>query len=560
VRGRLVVRRRLPNWTRIGSYQLVMAREVRRRASIPALLCSAWVCNSGGTQRASSPHGKANWVTRTSVDITIPVLNEEGSIVSTLTTLAAHLDSECPYDWRITVADNGSTDQTFELATGFAAAGTRTRVLRLEERGRGRALKQAWSTSTADIVAYMDVDLSTGLESLRPLLDPVVDGRCEVSIGSRLAPGAEIARTLQREVISRTYNVLARAFLHYGIVDAQCGFKAIRASLARDLIPKIVDNGWFFDTELLALAYRSGARINEVPVRWIEDHDSRVKIVNTATDDLKGIWRLWLDGRRNGTGRAHRAPLATRDPFPSRRDESEAVGVDFDTLATTYEDTVDRSVSFTGRDGAFYARRKVELLEEIVRPRLGSLQGLALLDVGCGTGTTDRHFASRVRKLHGVDVSEEMLVQARNTVPTAEFSWYDGEKLPFADESFDVVVGICVLHHVPVSKRFNMVSEMVRVTRSEGVVAVFEHNPFNPLTRHAVNSCALDKDVVLLPSRHAVELLRDAADVEPGLRHYLFSPLGGAIGCSLDRHLQRVHLGGQYVTWVQRDAAGHPGP
>ena len=250
-------------------------------------------------------------MTRTSVDITIPVLNEEGSIVSTLTTLAAHLDTECPYDWRITVADNGSTDETFELATAFAAANTRTRVIRLEQRGRGRALKQAWSTSTSDIVAYMDVDLSTGLESLRPLLDPVVEGRCEVSVGSRLAPGAEIARTLQREMISRGYNVLARAFLHYGIVDAQCGFKAIRSSLARDLIPKIEDNGWFFDTELLALAYRSGARINEVPVRWIEDHDSRVKIVKTATDDLKGIWRLWRDGRRNGTGGVHRTPVET---------------------------------------------------------------------------------------------------------------------------------------------------------------------------------------------------------------------------------------------------------
>ncbi len=491
-------------------------------------------------------------MTRTSVDITIPVLNEEGSLVSTLTTLAAHLDTQCPYDWGITVADNGSTDGTFELATAFAAADPRTRVIRLEERGRGRALKQAWSTSTADIVVYMDVDLSTGLESLRPLLDPLIEDRCEVSVGSRLAPGAEIARTLQREVISRGYNVLARAFLHYGVVDAQCGFKAIRADLARELIPNIQDNGWFFDTELLALAYRSGARINEVPVRWIEDHDSRVKILKTATDDLKGIWRLWSDGRRDGTGGARRTPPATRDRSPSPAAEGVGSSVDFDTYAATYEDTVDRSVSFTGRDAAFFARRKVELLEEIVRPRLGSLQGLALLDVGCGTGTTDRHFVSRVRKLHGVDVSEEMLVQARRTVPTAEFSWYDGEKLPFADESFDVVVGICVLHHVPVSDRFNMVSEMVRVTRSEGVVAIFEHNPFNPLTRHAVNTCDLDHDAVLLPPKQAVELLRDTAHVQPGLHHFLFSPLGGAFGCSLDRHLRHVPLGGQYVAWVQR--------
>ena len=495
---------------------------------------------------------KGDLVTRTSVDITIPVLNEEGSLLSTLTTLASHLDTQCPYDWCITVADNGSTDETFELATAFAAANPRTRVIRLEERGRGRALKQAWSTSTADVVAYMDVDLSTGLESLRPLLDPVVDGRCEVSIGSRLAPGAEIARTLQRELISRIYNLLARNALHYGVADAQCGFKAIRTTLACDLIPRIEDNGWFFDTELLALAHRSGARINEVPVRWIEDQDSRVRILTTASDDLKGIWRLWQDGRRDRTEGADRIPQTGRDAFSSPVVEEEGRRVDFDTYATAYEDIVDRSVSFTGRDAGFFARRKVELLEEIVRPRLGSLQGLSLLDVGCGTGTTDRHFAPRVRRLHGVDVSEEMLVHARRTVPTAEFSWYDGDKLPFADESFDVVVGICMMHHVSVSERFKVVSEMVRVTRPEGVVAVFEHNPFNPLTRHAVNTCALDQNVVLLPSHRTVELLRDAADVEPDVRHFLFSPLGGALGCSLDRHLRRVPLGGQYVAWVQR--------
>ena len=258
--------------------------------------------------------GRAGLVTRTSVDITIPVLNEAGSLVSSLTTLADYLDTQCPYDWSITVADNGSTDQTLELATAFAAVNPRTRVIRLEERGRGRALKQAWSTSAAEIVAYMDVDLSTGLESLRPLLDPIVDGSCEVSIGSRLAPEAEIVRSFRREVISRIYNLIARAFLHYGIVDAQCGFKAIRANLARDLIPNIEDNGWFFDTELLTLAHRRGARINEVPVRWVEDDDSRVKIMKTATDDLKGIWRLWLDGRKNGND----GPIESSQPPTTR--------------------------------------------------------------------------------------------------------------------------------------------------------------------------------------------------------------------------------------------------
>jgi SAM-dependent methyltransferase len=371
-------------------------------------------------------------------------------------------------------------------------------------------------------------------------------------VGSRLAPGAEIARTLQREVISRIYNRLTRAFLHCDVLDAQCGFKAVRASLARELIPNIEDNGWFFDTELLVLAHRSGARINEVPVRWIEDQDSRVKIVKTAVDDLKGMARLWREGRRNGTGAVGRSRRASRDAFSNPASADAERSFDFDTHATAYEEKVDRSVSFTGRDGAFYARRKVELLEEIVRPRLGSLQGLSVLDVGCGTGTTDRHFVSRVRSLHGVDISEEMLVQARRRVPTADFSWYDGDKLPFADESFDLVVAISVLHHVPFSKRFKIVSEMVRVTRSQGFVAVFEHNPLNPLTRHAVNTCETDENELLLSSHHVVALLKEAADKDPELRHFLFSPLGGAIGCSLDRHLRRVRLGAQYVAWVQR--------
>jgi SAM-dependent methyltransferase/glycosyltransferase involved in cell wall biosynthesis len=491
-------------------------------------------------------------LTGPSVDITIPVLNEERTIVSSLKTLASYLQTQSSYDWSITVADNGSEDRTFQLASSFATDNPRTTVLRLEERGRGRALKRAWSASTADVVAYMDVDLSTGLGSLSRLIDPILEGRCEVSIGSRLAPGAQISRGIRREVISRTYNIIARSFLHYGIFDAQCGFKAIRTSLARDLIPRIVDNEWFFDTELLALAHRAGLRINEVPVHWAEDTDTRVRIVKTAADDLKGIWRLWRDGRRVSTLPDEPTRIGAREPLSVAVAAEDSRGVDFIRYAKDYVKVVDRSVSFTGRNSAFYARRKVDILEEIVRPELGSLQGLSLLDVGCGTGTTDQFLARRVRTLHGVDVSEEMLIQAKNHVPEAEFTWYEGEMLPFDDETFDIVVAICVLHHVPPSMRPKMVSEMVRVSRPESVVAVFEHNPYNPLTRHAVNGCELDNDAVLLPARETIEMLKESADSEPECRHYLFSPLGGAIGCSLDRHLRKIPLGGQYLAWVRR--------
>src|SRR3984893_16095958 len=195
-------------------------------------------------------------ITRLSVDITIPVLNEKQSIESSLDSLASFLSADFPHDWCITVADNGSTDRTWSLANSLAATNSHTRVIRLARPGRGGALKAAWSTSTADIVAYMDVDLSTGLESLRPLLEPIVQGETDISIGSRLAPGAATERSVQREVISRIYNMIARRFLHYTVRDAQCGFKAMRASVARDLIPRIEDNGWFFHTELLVLPWR----------------------------------------------------------------------------------------------------------------------------------------------------------------------------------------------------------------------------------------------------------------------------------------------------------------
>jgi SAM-dependent methyltransferase len=488
-------------------------------------------------------------MTNSSVDITIPVLNEERTIESSLTTLASHLSADCAYDWCITVVDNGSTDRTWFLANSFAATNPRIRTIRLDRRGRGGALKAAWSTSTAEVVAYMDVDLSTGLESLQPLLEPIVRGDTDISIGSRLAAGSRIERSLQREIISRIYNVIARSFLRYNVRDAQCGFKAIRSSLARDLIPRIEDEGWFFDTELLVLAWRSGLRINEVPVRWVEDDDSRVRIVRTALDDLRGIWRLF-HGRPKTRSGLERIPCQDGSFTSHLAEEDRAV--DFDAHAVLYEEAVDQSVSFTRRDSAFFASRKVEVLEAILPSEIGQLRDLSVLDVGCGTGTTDRFLMPRVRTLQGVDVSEEMLAKARVNVPNAQFTWYDGEKLPFPDETFHAVIAICVLHHVPISRRFKLVSEMVRVARADGVVAIFEHNPLNPLTRHAVNSCELDHDAVLLRSREALELLKEAAESEPQLCHYLFSPLGGPFGRALDRGLQRLPLGGQYAAWVQR--------
>jgi len=234
------------------------------------------------------------------VDIALPVLNEERALQTSIHAVMAELSSTCPYDWSLSIVDNGSTDSSWMIASGIALSEPNVRALRLGVAGRGGALRAAWTSSPADILAYMDIDLSTDLEALGPLLDPIAADTADISIGSRLAPDSQVTRGVQREVISHLYNLIARTMLRYSVRDAQCGFKAVSRHVAQTIIPSIQDNSWFFDTELLVLASRRGLRINEVPVRWIEDDDSRVHIVNTALDDLRGIWRLTRDTHPDG--------------------------------------------------------------------------------------------------------------------------------------------------------------------------------------------------------------------------------------------------------------------
>ena len=229
---------------------------------------------------------------RARVEIVIPVRNEEYDLASGVRRLHAFLRDEFPLSTRITIADNGSTDGTWARALALQAELASVRAVQLERPGRGGALRAVWSASDADVYAYMDVDLSTGLNALFPLLAPLLSGHSDVAIGTRLARGARVAREPRREVISRCYNLLLHASLGTRFSDAQCGFKAIRADTARALLPLTTDAGWFFDTELLVLAERAGLRIHEVPVDWIDDADSRVNVVGTALADLRGIARL----------------------------------------------------------------------------------------------------------------------------------------------------------------------------------------------------------------------------------------------------------------------------
>ena len=208
------------------------------------------------------------------VDIAIPVYNEEADLDASVRRLHAYLRHELPFTFRITVADNASTDGTWAIARALESELPEVRAVRLEEKGRGRALHHVWSTSDAAVLAYMDVDLSTDLAAVLPLVAPLVSGHSDMAIGTRLAHGARVVRGAKREVISRCYNLLLRTTLAAGFSDAQCGFKAIRADRARALLPLVQDTAWFFDTELLFLAERVGMRIHEVPVDWVDDPDS----------------------------------------------------------------------------------------------------------------------------------------------------------------------------------------------------------------------------------------------------------------------------------------------
>ena len=228
------------------------------------------------------------------VDIVVPVHNEERALVPSVRRLHDYLREHMPHTWRITIADNASTDRTWERASDLAAALPGVVAVRLSAKGRGRALHQVWSESDAHVVAYMDVDLSTDLAALPPLLAPLLSGHSDVAIGTRLSRGARVVRGPKRELISRCYNLLLHAALGTSFTDAQCGFKAMRADRAKELLPLVEDTGWFFDTELLVLAERRGLRIHEVPVDWVDDPDSRVDIVPTATADLRGVLRMLL--------------------------------------------------------------------------------------------------------------------------------------------------------------------------------------------------------------------------------------------------------------------------
>ncbi len=247
---------------------------------------------------------------RPTLEIVVPVHNEESVLAASVRRLHAHAARAlAELDVRITIADNASTDATASIAQSLAASLQDVGVLRLDEKGRGRALRAAWSASSADVVAYMDVDLSTDIRLLPWLVTPLLDDQADLVIGSRLATGAEVKRSFKRELISRGYNALLRLLLGVKFSDAQCGFKAARRLELLPVLERVENQNWFFDTELLYLAECDGLRVRELAVRWVEDPDSSVRIIGTALEDMRGIRRLRKTAPR-GSGDRSRRPLS----------------------------------------------------------------------------------------------------------------------------------------------------------------------------------------------------------------------------------------------------------
>jgi glycosyltransferase involved in cell wall biosynthesis len=230
------------------------------------------------------------------VEIVIPIYNEEAELESSITKLHSFLVKNLKsYNWHITIADNASTDRSLSVAKKISSSISSVGYFHLGFKGRGRAVKTVWSKSKADLLMYMDVDLSSDLKSIKPLLDSLTTDS-DIAIGSRLlAKSKVVGRTLRREILSRGYNLIIKTFFGIKFSDAQCGFKAVTRKVMRELIPNIKDNAWFFDSELLIVGEKMGYTIHEEPVLWIDNPGSTVRVLKTVYGDLEGLWRIFWD-------------------------------------------------------------------------------------------------------------------------------------------------------------------------------------------------------------------------------------------------------------------------
>ena len=342
------------------------------------------------------------------LEIVIPVYNEAQQLAASITALRTFLDSSFPLATIVTIADNASTDDTWSIASGLAASLPGVQALHLDRKGRGRALRAAWSASPAPVVAYMDVDLATGLDALLPLVAPLLSGHSDVAIGTRLAPGAHVVRGARREVISRSYNLLVRTLLGNACTDAQCGFKAMRHDAADAVLPLVEDEAWFFDTEVLVTAHRLGLRIHEVPVDWVDDLDSRVAVARTAWLDLCGIARMVGPSARRRAAAARRRLGDRAEPGPAA--PSPGTELPAERPRADGEVFADELLRFAGV-GVVSTLAYVVLFAGM-EPVVGAYAANAVAIVACGLGNTAAHRGMAGTGRFGLDRTHRLTTAA----------------------------------------------------------------------------------------------------------------------------------------------------
>lgn len=218
----------------------------------------------------------------------------------------------------------------------------------------------------------------------------------------------------------------------------------------------------------------------------------------------------------------------------------------FDEYASSYEEAMEHAIGFAGVEHDLFLAAKARVLLKFAA-ELGDVSRLSLLDVGAGNGKLDLHMQPHVGELHGVDVSEQMVVEAQGVNPAGRYAVFDGARLPYDEDAFDMAFAVCVFHHVEVEARPRLASEMARVVRPGGIVAIAEHNPFNPLTRLAVLRCEFDRDVQLLRSAESRRLLKTAGLVNNRSRYLLFAPTLASWWLAIERRLGGLPLGAQYI-------------
>ena len=335
------------------------------------------------------------------LEIVIPVYNEAQQLAASVIALRSFLDSSFPLATLVTIADNASTDDTWTIATGLAASLPGVQALHLDRKGRGRALRAAWSASRAPVVSYMDVDLATGLDALLPLVAPLLSGHSDVAIGTRLAPGAHVVRGARREVISRSYNLLVRTLLGNACTDAQCGFKAMRSDAVPAVLALVEDDAWFFDTEVVVTARRLGLRIHEVPVDWVDDLDSRVAVARTAWLDLCGVARLAGPGARRRAADARHRLAARAAPGAQPGVDATVPSTPDDRPRPDGEVFADELLRFAGV-GVISTLAYIALFA-LLEPRVGGYTANAVAIVACGVGNTAAHRGMAGTARHGLD-------------------------------------------------------------------------------------------------------------------------------------------------------------